>query len=144
MPLPGFCQTKALGQRESCLNFSGAGKVSFSLVSRGQELAHTRAPQHGAQVGQVLSGTGRTCQVLWKPPLAKSLWDGSFTLFAGPFLVFGPRAGPLCKSHICFVAKLFFGRFVSFWPYFGELVFACSRQLLQGVTWEGVDPSCGF
>lgn len=33
-----------------------------------------------------LSGTAGTCQVLWKPPLAKSLWDGSLTLFADPFL----------------------------------------------------------
>lgn len=36
--------------------------------------------------GRFLSGTGGTCQVLWKPPLAKSLWDGSFPFFAGPFL----------------------------------------------------------
>lgn len=59
--------------------------------------------------GRFLSGTGGMCQVLWKPALAKSLWDGSFTLFAGPFLreLFGARAGPLCKSHICFGAKLF-------------------------------------
>lgn len=82
--LPGSCQTQALGQKGSRLDFSGAGKVSFSLVSRGQELAHTRAPQHSAQVGRFLSGTGGMCQILWK--LAKSLWDGSFPLLAGPFL----------------------------------------------------------
>lgn len=58
--------------------------------------------------GRFLSGTGGMCQVLWKPALAKSLWDGSFTLFAGPFLgsCLEPGQG-LCKSHICFGAKLF-------------------------------------
>lgn len=76
----------ALGQKGSCLNFSGAGKVSFSLVSRGWELAHTRALQHSAQVDQVPLWSRGMCQILWKPPLAKSLWDASFPLLADPFL----------------------------------------------------------
>lgn len=36
--------------------------------------------------GRFLSGTRGMCQILWKTPLTKSLWDGSFPLLAGPFL----------------------------------------------------------
>lgn len=109
VPLPGSCQTQALGQKGSCLNFSGAGKASFSLVSRGQELAHTRAPQPSAHVGQVplwnrgnVSSPLETCT--GKIPLG---WK--FHFVCRPFLreLFGARAGPLCKSRICFGAKLF-------------------------------------
>lgn len=45
-----------------------------------------RLPSTVLRWGRFLSGTGGMYQILWKPPLAKSLWDGSFPLLAGPFL----------------------------------------------------------
>lgn len=60
--------------------------------------------------GKFLSGTGGMCQVLWKPALAKSLWDGSFTLFAGPFLgsCLEPGQGLCVRATFALVPNSFF------------------------------------
>lgn len=99
----------ALGLKESCLNFSGAGKVSFSLVSRGQELAHTLAPQHSAQVGQVPLWNQRNVSNPLETSTGRIPLGWKFPFVCRPFLreLFGPRAGSLCNGHIFLVAKLF-------------------------------------
>lgn len=105
-------------------------------------LQRTGAGPHWGSPARCSGGAGS----LWNrgnvsSPLETSPVGWKFHFVCRPFLkeLFGPR-----KSHICFVAKLYFGLFVSFWPHFCLLVFAWSRQLLQGVTWEGVGPSCHF
>lgn len=104
LPDPGLGTEKG-----SRLNFSGAGKISFFLVSRGQELAHTWAPQHSAQVGQVPLWTQGNVSNLLETSTGKIPLGWKFPFACRLFLrkLFGPRAGSLCKSHVCFVAKLF-------------------------------------
>lgn len=81
LPNPGLGTGRVMSQ------FLRSRKGSIFLVSRIQELAHTWAPQHGAQVGQVpLWNQGNVSNPLETSTGKKALWDGSFPLLAGPFL----------------------------------------------------------
>lgn len=86
MPLPGSCQTQPWDGKSHVSISQEQERFHFPWFPEDRSWHTLWLPSTVLRWGRFLSGARGMCQILWKPPLAESLWDGSFPLLAGSFL----------------------------------------------------------